>query len=210
MSLPPPTKENSFGLVLAGGQARRMGGGDKCLLPLAGRPLLAHILERLAPQVARVAVNANGDPARFAAFGLPVLPDTLPGLPGPLAGVLAGLEWALAEAPALRWMLSVPGDGPFLPADLLARLAAAVARGAGMAVAASNGRANPVVALWPVAEAPALRRALRDEGLRRAGDWSRRRHVATVDWPAEPLDPLFNANSPEDLAEAERLLAARP
>lgn len=198
-----------LGLVLAGGRASRMGGGDKCLLPLAGRPLLAHILERLVPQVARVVLNANGDAGRFAAFGLPVVADTVVGLPGPLAGILAGLEWAAAAAPELRWVASVPGDGPFLPPDLVSRLRAAADAAGGAAIAASRGRVNPVVGLWPVAGAAALRRALLEEGLRRVEDWARRQGAVTVEWPPGPPDPLFNVNSPEDLAEAEGLLRGR-
>ncbi len=196
-----------LGLVLAGGQARRMGGGDKCLLPLAGRPLLAHIVARLAPQVRRLLLNANGEAARFAAFDLPVVPDRLEGFPGPLAGVLTGLEWAAENAPDCRWVMSVPGDGPFLPRDLVARLLAAVeGQGADLACVASGGRANPVVGLWPVALAGSLRRALVEEGLRKVDIWTARYRLATVDWPDRPYDRFFNANRPDELAEAERLL----
>ncbi len=203
MATNPPV----LGLVLAGGQATRMGGGDKCLLPLAGRPLLAHILDRFRPQVARVALNANGDPARLARFGLPVAGDVLAGFPGPLAGVLTGLEWARDHAPDLKWVATVPGDGPFLPLDLVARFLAAVEAGAELVAASSGGNANPVIGLWPVALAPALRRALVEEGLRKVDRWTARYRLATVDWPAEPLDPFFNCNTPEELSEAERLLA---
>jgi len=168
--------------------------------------LLAHILERLAPQVRRSLLNANGDPARFAAFGLPVAPDAVEGFAGPLAGVLTGLEWAAAQAPDCRWVASVPGDGPFLPRDLVARLLAAVEAGAELACVASGGNANPVVGLWPVALAAELRRALVEEGLRKVDLWTARHRLAVVDWPAAPLDPFFNANTPEDLATAARLL----
>jgi molybdopterin-guanine dinucleotide biosynthesis protein A len=195
-----------LGLVLAGGRATRMGGGDKCLLPLAGRPILGHILERLAPQVARIVLNANGDPARFAAFGLPVVPDAVAEHPGPLAGVLTGLEWARDQAPDLRWVVTVPGDGPFLPRDLVARFLAAAAGGAELVAASSGGNSNPVIGLWPVALAGELRRALVEEGLRKVDRWTARHRLATVDWPAEPLDPFFNANTPDELAEAELLL----
>ena len=195
-----------LGLVLAGGRATRMGGGDKCLLPLAGRPILAHILERLAPQVARSALNANGDPARFAAFGLPVVPDAVADYPGPLAGVLTGLEWARDHAPELRWVVTVPGDGPFLPLDLVARFLAAAAGGAELVCGSAGGNANPVIGLWPVALAGELRRALVEEGLRKVDRWTARHRLATVDWPAEPVDPFFNANTPDELAEAELLL----
>ena len=195
-----------LGLILAGGRATRMGGGDKCLLPLAGRPILAHIVERLAPQVARIALNANGDPARFAAFGLPVAPDAVAGFAGPLAGVLTGLEWARDRVPDLRWVATVPGDGPFLPLDLVARFLAAVEAGAEVVAGSSGGNPNPVIGLWPVALAGELRRALVEEGLRKVDRWTQRYRLATVDWPAEPVDPFFNANTPEELAEAEGLL----
>lgn len=194
------------GLVLAGGRAQRMGGGDKCLLPLAGRPILAHIVERLRPQVRRVLLNANGDPARLADFGLPVAADPLEGLGGPLVGVLAGLEWAAAEAPDCRWVVSLPGDGPFLPRDLVARLLAAVESGADLASVSSGGNANPVVGLWPLSLAPALRKAIVEEGLAKVDRFTARYRLALVDWPDQPVDPFFNANRPEELEEAERLL----
>src|SRR5579859_1574255 len=148
------------GLVLAGGLARRMGGGDKALLPLAGRPLLAHVLDRV--RLGPIAISANGDPARFSQFGLPVLPDGIPDQAGPLAGILAGLEWA-AALPEVDHLISVPADTPFLPPDLVARLIAARdAADAEIALAASGGRLHPVVGLWPVALAADLRRALEE------------------------------------------------
>lgn len=196
------------GIVLAGGQARRMGGGDKCLRLLAGKPILAHIVARARPQVAALALNANGDPARFAGFGLPVVPDSVADFPGPLAGVLAGLDWAAANEPEASHVASFAGDAPFLPRDLVARLAAAVAEGGDLACAASGGRAHPVFGLWPLALREALRRALRDEGIRKVDQWTSRFRLATVEFPSVPVDPFFNANRPEDLAEAERLLAA--
>jgi molybdopterin-guanine dinucleotide biosynthesis protein A len=201
---PPPM----IGLLLAGGRATRMGGGDKCLRLLAGRPLLDHVLERLRPQLRRLLINANGDPARFAAYGLPVAPDSPPDFAGPLAGVLAGLEWAARDAPDCPLLLSAPTDAPFLPRDLARRLwAAREAEGADIAMATSGGRTHPVVGLWPVGLAPALRQALVEEGLRKVDIWTARYRVAVVDFPSEPVDPFFNANRPEDLAEAERLIA---
>lgn len=198
-------REATLGLVLAGGLARRMGGGDKPLRTLGGRPMLDWALERLGPQVARVAINANGDPARLAAYGLPVVPDTLDGFPGPLAGVLAGMEWAAQNAPDLPWVLSVPGDSPFLPPDLCARLHAA--RGdLPMACAASGGHAHPPVGLWPVSLRGELRAALL-AGERKIDRWTARFGCAVAEWVTEPLDPFFNANTPEELAEAEGLLA---
>lgn len=197
------------GIVLAGGQSRRMGGGDKCLRPLAGKPILAHIVERARPQVAALALNANGDPARFAGFRLPVVADSVPGFAGPLAGVLAGLDWAAASMPQATHVASFASDAPFFPRDLVARLAAAVADGGhDLACAASGGRAHPVFGLWPVALREALRRAMTREDVRKVDVWTARYRMATVDFPAAPLDPFFNANRPEDLAEAERLAAA--
>jgi molybdopterin-guanine dinucleotide biosynthesis protein A len=194
------------GIVLAGGLSRRMGGGDKCLQPLAGRPLLAHIVERAAGQVTALALNANGDAARFAAFGLPVVADSVPRFAGPLAGVLAGLDWAAASDPRCTHVASFAGDAPFLPRDLVARLWAAVADGRHeLACAASGGRAHPVFGLWPVTLREALRRAMVEEGVRKVDVWTARYDLVAVDFATAPVDPFFNANWPEDLAEAERL-----
>ena len=191
-------------VVLAGGLARRMGGGDKPLVALGGRPLLGHILDRLRPQVALLALNANDDPVRYQSFGLPILPDSLPGRPGPLAGILAALDWAATAGAA--HVLTVPGDTPFLPLDLAHRLGAALLAGAPAAVSASGGRRHPIAGLWPVSAREGLRRAIRDEGVRRADDWARQLGATTVDFAVDPFDPFFNLNSPDDLAHAERLL----
>lgn len=199
-------RSDTLAVVLAGGLARRMGGGDKPLRPLGGKPLLDHVLERVAPQVAAVVLNANGDPVRFLAYGLPVVPDGLPDYPGPLAGVLAGLDWAAEHRPDLPWLLSVPGDCPFLPRDLAEELhAAREAAGVKLACARSGGQAHPPVGLWPVALREELRAALL-AGERKIDRWTARFGCAHADWPAEPRDPFFNANAPEDLAEAETLL----
>ena len=198
----------TVGVLLAGGRARRMGGGDKCLRPLAGRPLLAHAIERIAPQVGRLVLNANGDPARFAGFGLPVAADILPGQPGPLAGVLTGMAWAAANAPDANWILTAATDAPFLPPDLAERLHAAVRRdGADMACAASAGRHHPVIGLWPVVLHNELEIALWDDGITKVDRWTARYRLAVADFGAGPPDPFFNANRPEDLATAERLLS---
>ena len=193
------------GIVLAGGLAQRMGGGDKPLRELGGQTILARVIARLKPQCECLLLSANGDPLRFASFELPVIADGLKQYPGPLAGILAGLDWASACRPNVQWILSAPGDCPFLPRDLVVRLRQAVsARGAELAVAASQGRSHPVIGLWKVAIRDALRKALVVEGLRKVQDWTERYQVATVDWPAEPIDPFFNVNTVEDLAEAER------
>jgi molybdopterin-guanine dinucleotide biosynthesis protein A len=197
------------GLVLAGGQSRRMGGGDKALRELAGISLLGRVVERLRPQVAALVLNANGDPARFAAFGLPVVADSVPGFAGPLAGVLAGLDWAARHRPDCPFVLSVATDAPFLPQDLAARFVAAVTEaGADLACAASGGRAHPVFGLWPVRLREDLRRAVVEEGIRKVDQWTARHRLVTADFADRPVDPFFNANRPEDFATAAALLAA--
>jgi molybdopterin-guanine dinucleotide biosynthesis protein A len=199
------------GVVLAGGLSRRMGGGDKCLRLLAGRPILAHIIERARGQVAALALNANGDIGRFAGFGLPVVADSVPDFAGPLAGVLAGLDWAAAGVPQATHVASFAGDAPFLPRDLVARLAAAlVEEDAELACAASAGQAHPVFGLWPLALRAELRQAIAVEGVRKVDQWTARHTMTVVDFAVKPLDPFFNANRPEDLATAERLAAIAP
>jgi molybdopterin-guanine dinucleotide biosynthesis protein A len=199
-------RADTLGVVLAGGLARRMGGGDKPLRSLGGRPLLDHVIGRLSPQVGALILNANGDPARFAPWGLAVVPDTLPDHPGPLAGVLAALDWAAAGHPSAAWVVSVPGDSPFIPADLVAGLhAAREAAGTVLACARSAGQTHPPVGLWPVALRDDLRAALRG-GERKIDRWTARHGCAHADWQAAPCDPFFNANAPEDLREAEALL----
>ena len=197
-----------LGVVLAGGLARRMGGGDKARLRIGGRTILERVLARLKPQCAVLILNANGDPARFADTGLAVIPDSVPDFAGPLAGILAGLDWAAKEAPDIADIVSVPGDCPFLPEDLVARLSAARSRkGAPLACARSGEWRHPVVGLWPVALRGDLRQALVAEGLRKIEAWTARHGVAVADWPAAPIDPFFNINTPEDAAEAERIAA---
>lgn len=200
-------RADTLGCVLAGGQARRMGGGDKPLRLLGARPMLDYVIGRLAPQVAGVVLNANGHAARFAAHALPVVADGVPDHPGPLAGILAALDWAAERRPDCGWLVSVPGDTPFIPPDLVARLHAARAEaGLPLACARSGGQAHPPVGLWPVALREDLRRALL-AGQRGVRDWTAGRGCAHADWPATPLDPFFNVNTPAELDEAERRLA---
>ena len=204
-----PNAANIVGLLLAGGQSRRMGGGDKALRPLGGQTLLDHVIDRVRPQVAVLVVNANGDPARFARFGLPVVPDSIADFAGPLAGILAGLDWTAANRPDCRLVASVATDAPFLPADLVARLAAAMAAaGADLACAASGGQPHPVIGLWPVRLREALRQAVLAEGIRKVDVWTARYNLATVPFSDETLgvDPFFNANRPEDLDRAAALM----
>jgi molybdenum cofactor guanylyltransferase len=200
---------NIVGLLLAGGQSRRMGGGDKALRPLGARPLLGHAIDRVRPQVAALVLNANGDPARFAEFGLPVVPDSVPDFAGPLAGILAGLDWAAANRPDCGLVASVPTDAPFLPRDLVARLVAGMeAAGAELVCAASDGQPHPVVGLWPVRLREELRHAVSAEGIRKVDVWTSRYRLATVPFAEETpgVDPFFNANRPGDLDRAAALL----
>jgi molybdenum cofactor guanylyltransferase len=205
------TTQKTLVLVLAGGLARRMGGGDKARIRIGGATILERTLERLGPQCSRIIINANGDPARFADTGLAVVADSVPDFAGPLAGILAGLDWAAANAPMFEWLVSVPGDCPFLPKNLVkylhdARLAARAA----LACAGSDGRTHPVVGLWPLNLRENLRRALLDEGLRKIDLWTARHGIATVYWPDTPIDPFFNVNTPEDAARAEDIAKRFP
>ena len=201
----------TLGLVLAGGLARRMGGGDKALITIGGVAILDRVLGLLRPACAKIILNANGDPARFGPYGLLVIPDSVPDFAGPLAGILAGLDWAAANRPDLAWLVSVPGDCPFLPHDLVMRLHEARQQaGMPLACARSGEWRHPVVGLWPVALREDLRHALVKEGLRKIEVWTARYGVAIADWPAKPLDPFFNVNTPEDAAQAERLARLCP
>ena len=200
----PPT----FGLVLAGGLARRMGGGDKARIEIGGVSILDRVLACLSAQCNGIIINANGEPARFADTGLTVVPDNVPGFVGPLAGILAGLDWLAAQENGIEWLLSVPGDCPFLPDDLVERLHQArrkLGAGVGLACARSGEWRHPVVGLWPLALRESLRKALIDEGLRKIEVWTARHGVAVADWPAEPVDPFLNVNTPEDAERAMRI-----
>ena len=200
----PPTP----GILLAGGLARRMGGGDKPMRRIGGRTILERVIARLTPQCDELILNANGDPARFAGFGLAVIPDSVADFPGPLAGILAGLDWVAANRPEVSFVLSAAADCPFLPRDLVARLhQARTQQNAQFAVAASGGQSHPVIGLWSVALRDELRHALVVEDVRKIDRWTARYPLATVTWPVEPLDPFFNANTVDDIAEAERLAA---
>lgn len=200
---------NVVGVLLAGGLSRRMGGGDKALRLLGRRTLLDHVIDRLRPQVAALVLNANGDPARFARFGLPVVSDSVPDFAGPLAGILAGLDWAATHRPDCPYVASVATDAPFLPRDLVARLMAGMEEaGAELACAASAGQPHPVIGLWPVRLRGALREAVVAEGLRKVDRWTERYRLETVPFPEEipGVDPFFNANRPDDLDRAAGLL----
>lgn len=202
------------GVLLAGGQSRRMGGGDKCLLDLAGAPMLQRVIDRLAPQVEALAINANGDPSRFAQFALPVIADTIEGYAGPLAGVLSGLRWSAQACPEAEAIVTVSTDAPFLPLDLACKLhEAARDRPGTIALASSGGKLHPVVGLWPVALAEDLESQLR-AGVRKVLQWTARHPTVAVEFPflrfhGRQIDPFFNANTPEELEEARALVASR-
>jgi molybdopterin-guanine dinucleotide biosynthesis protein A len=201
----------TLGLVLAGGLARRMGGGDKGLIEIGGHTILERVLDRFGPQCSRLVLNANGDPRRFAFTGLPVVADDVPDFAGPLAGILAGLDWAAKNAPAADYVATVPGDCPFLPRDLVARLhAVRITHGQPLACARSGEWRHPVVALWPVALRGDLRHALVNEDLHKIEVWTARHGVAIAEWPDRPVDPFFNVNTPEDAAQARKLAAEFP
>jgi molybdopterin-guanine dinucleotide biosynthesis protein A len=183
-----------------------MGGGDKPMRSIAGKTILERVIARLGPQCDGLILNANGDPARFAAFGLPVIADSVADFPGPLAGILAALDWMAVHRPEVTMVLSAAADCPFLPRDLVARLEAArVAKHAELAVASSDGQTHPVIGLWSVRLRDELRHALVREDIRKIDRWTARYPLATVTWPVSPVDPFFNANTVEDIAEADRL-----
>jgi molybdopterin-guanine dinucleotide biosynthesis protein A len=196
------------GVLLAGGLARRMGGGDKPLRMLAGRPILDHVIERLRPQCDGLLLNANGDPARFSAYGLMVIADTVPDYAGPLAGVLAAMEYCAEHRPDVSDIVSVATDTPFLPHDLVDRLIEARTKAkTALSCAQSGEQTHPPFGLWPVALRHDLRTAMLDEGLRKIDLWTARYGIATAIWPDQPYDPFFNANRPDDLQEAEAIAA---
>lgn len=205
--LPVPA---TFGLVLAGGLARRMGGGDKARIRIGGVTILDSVLATLSGQVQGMVINANGDPTRFADTGLDVVADSVPDFAGPLAGILAGLDYLAAQDNGIEWLLSVPGDCPFLPDDLVERLHRArrkMGAGVPLACARSGEWRHPVVGLWPLALREDLRKALMVEGLHKIEIWTARHGIAIADWPDQPVDPFFNVNTPEDAAKAEKIAA---
>ncbi|MEX2167255.1 MAG: molybdenum cofactor guanylyltransferase MobA [Methyloceanibacter sp.] len=201
------------GVLLAGGQSRRMGGGDKALRPLGGKPLLAHVVARLKPQVAGMIINANGKASRFAAFDLPVVADSIAGFAGPLAGVHAGLSWVKANRPGIDHVVTVAADTPFFPTDLVQQFLAALKNQPTLLVARSEEGLHPVIGLWPVAFVTILEDSLK-RGDRKASDWVKSQGAVEVFFPkveigGRLIDPFFNINQPEELAEADALLRRR-
>ena len=198
-------KANIVGVVLAGGLGRRMGSVDKPLVPLAGKPLIEHVLDRAMPQCAAMVINANGDAGRFQRFNLPVVADSVDDNPGPLAGILAGLDWAALHQPSATHVLSLPGDAPFIPHDLVKRLVHGLGEGHELARAHSFGRRHPVVGLWPIEIRSDLRDQLVNFDIRKIDRFTADYSMAEVNFDGIP-DPFFNINTPEDQANAERAL----
>jgi molybdopterin-guanine dinucleotide biosynthesis protein A len=202
-----PEPDDITCVILAGGLARRMGNIDKAMVKLDSQPLLNRVLERMAPQVSNVIINANGDPARFSQWKLPVVADTISEFPGPLAGVLAAMEWAKEHQPQCKWIASVPVDTPFVPQDLIARFYSTVTdNDADLTCAKSDGRAHPVVGLWPVRLAENLREAMVDENLRKVDLWTGRFKLIHTEFETDPIDPFININRPEDIEKAKQIL----
>jgi len=188
-----------------------MGGGDKARIKIGGASILQRVLACLTPQCSRIIINANGDPARFADTGCAIVADSVPDFAGPLAGILAGLDWAAQNVPAAEWLVSVPGDCPFLPKELVTRLhEARVTANVPLACARSGEWRHPVVGLWSVKLREDLRHALMSEGLHKIELWTARHGIAIAEWPAAPFDPFFNVNTRKDVAQAEAIAARYP
>lgn len=191
---------------MAGGQSSRMGGGDKPLIKLGDETVLSRIHRLIAPQLDHIIINANGDGARFNDFGLPVIADVLPGHPGPLAGILTAMDWAATHCPQVSHILSLPGDAPFMPKDLLNKLDEALKdHQADIVCARSGSQVHPIVALWSCDLRDQLHHALVVEDLHKIRAWTARFKLIEVSWSCEPYDPFFNMNSPEDVVEAEQI-----
>jgi molybdopterin-guanine dinucleotide biosynthesis protein A len=199
-------RQRMVGVILAGGQSSRMGGRDKGRLELGGKTLIGRVRDRLEPQCVSVVLNANGDPARFAEFGMPVVPDSVPGFAGPLAGILAAMTWASRQRPRTSHVLTVACDTPFFPRDLGKRLAQALAGSAApIAIAASAGARHPVFGLWPVDLAGGLAAFLASGEGGKVMRFAERHGVVEADFPfAGDADPFFNINTPEDFDIARR------
>lgn len=200
--------QSVVGIILAGGLAKRMGGGDKCLLPLVGKTLLQRTVERAQPQVGQLLLNANGNSLRFARTRLPVIPDIYPGNLGPLAGIHAGLSWMQTTNPDAEWLASFASDTPFFPADLVTRLFdAATGQNAQLAVAKSRDRTHPIFALWHASLLGKIEQQLQSGDIPRLQDWIKQQKLVEVEFEVENYDPFFNINVPQDLYAAEPLVA---
>ena len=199
---------DTVGVILAGGQALRMGGGDKSLLMLGGETLLARAIARARPQVQDLIISANGDPERFAPFGLPVVADPVPGFLGPLAGILAGLEWMRANRPNARWLASFACDSPLFPTDRVEPLVTRAQQSKSLiAVAESNERTHPVFAVWSADIAETSESVLVKDGFRKVEDWIANFPHRSLSFSVDPVDPFLNINTPGQLTYAEDFIA---
>jgi molybdopterin-guanine dinucleotide biosynthesis protein A len=192
-----------IGAIIAGGQSSRMGGREKAFLTLAGKPILAHVIERIGPQVDQLVINANGEPARFSGFGLEVVPDVLTTLTTPLAGIHATLQFAKNTGGDL--LITVPSDTPFLPFDMVAKLLEKTGTN-GAGITASGGQEHYIIGAWKTVLLDDLESAIARDNLFRVKDWAHSVAAQKVEWPVEPHDPFFNVNAPEDLLQAEQIL----
>ena len=189
-------------VILAGGRSSRMGGGDKCLLPVNGKSLIAHILAAIIPQTGDILINTNSDPAPFLKFGLPMLPDAIPGFQGPLAGILTGMLWSRRRHPRQAHLLSVASDVPFLPRDLVTRLSQSlIDQNADIAIASCPQGTHPTIGLWPVDLAERLKHDLMQTSIRSVHQWLSTFRVALAEFPS---DALTNINTPIELAACQR------
>jgi molybdenum cofactor guanylyltransferase len=194
------------GVILAGGQSRRFGGGDKFLKKLNGRLLIEHVVDRVRPQIDRLIINSNSDASSFENLGLPVVADSIQGYAGPLAGILTGMEWVQKNAIGCEWIVTFPSDAPFVPLDCVDKMQSCAEKDkVEIVCAASNGRTHPVCALWQVSLAGDLRKAMENEEMRKIDLWTARHLLSTVEFSSQPFDPFFNINRREDLERAEQI-----
>lgn len=199
--------ESVVGVILAGGLARRMGGGDKCLLPLAGKTLLQRTIERAQPQVKKLLLNANGNSLRFARTRLPVVPDVYPNNRGPLAGIHAALQWMQKDNPDAQWLVSFASDTPFFPPDLVTTLLEAATQfNSRLAIACSLARSHPTFTLWHVSLISSIEQQLQSDEMPRLQDWMSAQNPVSVSFSANDYDPFFNINTPQDLYAAEPMV----
>ena len=197
-------------VILAGGAAKRLGGGDKPLRMIGGKPILDWIIERIKPQIHALALSANGNPARFAAYSRDILPDFEPHL-GPMAGIVSAMEWAKKTNPIASHVLILSGDSPFIPSDLVRRLAELPSIAPDSMIAASSaGRTHPTIGFWPIAASDRIKQAIIEGKGRRVSDWLEVFPHQSVEWETQPFDPFFNINTQEDLAAAELVLGQVP
>jgi molybdenum cofactor guanylyltransferase len=199
--------KNVVGVILAGGQSRRFGGGDKFLKKLNGKLLIDHVIDRVSPQTSNVIINSNSNADLFKGQNHPIIPDSIGGYAGPLAGILTGMEWVLRVKPQCKWIVTFPSDAPFIPLDSAEKMIkCAEEERANIVCSASNGRTHPVCALWQVGLADDLRKAMINEEIRKIDLWTARYRSSVVEFSDQPFDPFFNINKPGDLERAEEIL----